>query len=51
MFSNDPSSEVRADIMQLLSDYCDCPLDVLRRHLPDVPKEWREDILRLLAEP
>ena len=47
----EPSSEVRADIMQLLSDYCDCPLDVLRRHLPDVPKEWREDVLRLLAEP
>lgn len=22
----EPSSEVRADIMQLLSDYCDCPL-------------------------
>jgi hypothetical protein len=47
----EPSSEVRADIMQLLSDYCDCPLDVLRRHLPDIPKEWREDVLRLLAEP
>mgnify|MGYP007091935558 FL=1 len=47
----EPSSEVRADIMQLLSDYCDCPLDVLRRHLPDIPKECREDVLRLLAEP